>query len=130
MKIIDGTGAVLGRLASYTAKELLKGEEVSIINCNEIIISGKKKSIGKEFAKRRSRVGHSQKGPRHHKTSEKIVKRTIRGMLPNFREGRGKQAFKRLRCYNTVPKELKEKKAISSSKEKPIKFAKVKDFTK
>ena len=130
MKIIDGTGATLGRLASYTAKELLKGEKVSIINCNEVIISGKKKTTEKEFAEKRGRVGHSQKGPKHHKTSEKIVKRTIRGMLPNFREGRGKKAFGRLRCYNTVPKELVGKDVISSKKEKPIKFAKVKDFAR
>ena len=28
MKIIDGKNAVMGRLASYAAKEALKGEEV------------------------------------------------------------------------------------------------------
>ena len=32
MKIVDGTGAVLGRLASFVAKEALKGEEFVILN--------------------------------------------------------------------------------------------------
>ncbi len=45
MKIIDGKDAVLGRLASYAAKEALKGEEVIIVNCKEVIITGNKKDI-------------------------------------------------------------------------------------
>ena len=61
MKIIDGTGAILGRLASYVAKEALKGEKIIILNCEEILISGNKKSIKKDFHEKRSRVGHSQK---------------------------------------------------------------------
>lgn len=130
MKVIDGAGAILGRLASYTAKELLRGEEIAIVNCNEVIISGKKKSIAAEFKVRRSRIGHSLKGPRHHKTSEKIVKRSVRGMLPNFREGRGKQVFSKLRCYNEVPKKLESVEKISFKKDKPLKFATVKEFTK
>ena len=130
MKVIDGSGAILGRLASYTAKELLKGEEISIVNCNEIIITGNKTTTEKEFKAKRSRIGHSLKGPKHHKTSEKMVKRAIRGMLPNFREGRGKQAFGRLRCYNEVPKNLESVEKISSKKDNPIKFARVKEFAK
>ena len=37
MKIIDGTGLVAGRLASYTAKEALKGEEIAVVNCSDVI---------------------------------------------------------------------------------------------
>ena len=82
MKIIDGKGAVLGRLGSYVAKEALKGEEIAILNCEQVIITGSKKNIEKSFHEKRSRVGSSQKGPKHSKSSEKIVKRAIRGMLP------------------------------------------------
>ena len=49
MKIIDGTGAIMGRLASYVAKEALKGEEVVILNCNDVIITGNRKNIKKNF---------------------------------------------------------------------------------
>ena len=129
-KIINGKNAVLGRLASYTAKEALKGEEIIILNCEEIIITGNKKNIKKGFEEKRSRVGHSQKGPRHSKSSEKMVKRTIRGMLPDHRKGRGKIAFKKIKCYVGVPKEFQESKKILSGKQKKTKFARIKDFSK
>jgi len=129
-KIIDGKNAVLGRLASYVAKESLKGEEIVILNCEQIIITGNKKNIEREFEEKRSRFGHSQKGPKHHKTSEKIVKRAIRGMLPDHREGRGKVAFKKIKCYVGVPQEFQEKKKIVAGKEKTTKFSTVKEFTK
>ena len=130
MKVINGEGAVLGRLASYVAKELLKGEEIAVVNCSEVIISGNKKSIEEEFKEKRSRFGSSQKGPKHHKSSEKMVKRVIRGMLPDHREGRGREAFKRIKCYNQVPKELEEMKMIKFEIKTPKVFSKVKEFTK
>ena len=124
MKIIDGTGAVLGRLSSFVAKEALQGEEIVVVNCNEVIISGNKKTTEEEFFRKRSRHGSSQKGPIHIKVSERIVKRAIRGMLPNHREGRGKIAFARIRCYNKVPAEYEEKKKIEMKVEK-LKYSKV-----
>jgi large subunit ribosomal protein L13 len=129
MKIIDGKNAVMGRLASYAAKELLKGEEIAVVNCDEVIITGNKKNIEKEFEEKRGRFGSSQKGPKHHKSSEKMVKRVIRGMLPDHREGRGREAFKRVKCYNKVPKEFEDKKMIKAGKARKTKFEKVKDFT-
>ncbi len=130
MKIIDGSGAVLGRLASYSAKEALKGEEIAIINCSEIIITGNRNSIKEDFHKKRSRVGSSQKGPKHPHKAEKIVKRTIRGMLPNYREGRGREAWKRIKCYDKIPKELEGKKFVEIKKDNKIKTNKVSEFTK
>ena len=97
MKVIDGKNAVLGRLASYAAKESLKGEEVKIINCEQVIITGSRKFIEKDFQEKREKIGSGQKGPKISRASEKIVKRAIRGMLPDHREGRGREAFKRIR---------------------------------
>ena len=129
-KVIDGSGAVLGRLASYVAKEALKGEEITILNCGEVIISGNKESIKKDFEERRTKIGSGQKGPKISRTSEKIVKRAIRGMLPNHRMGRGKIAFQRIRCYVGVPQEFEKSKTIKAGKGKPIKYSSVKNFTK
>ena len=129
-KIIDGTNAVLGRLASYVAKEVLKGEEIVILNCEKIIITGNKKTTKADFEKKRGRVGSGQKGPVHSKTSEKIVKRTIRGMLPDHRTGRGKVAFKKIKCFRGIPKEFEESKKIVAGKEKKGKFARVEEFSK
>jgi len=130
MKFIDGKDAVLGRLASFVAKEALKGEEFKIMNCDKVLITGNKKTIEKEFKEKRNRFGHSQKGPKHPATSEKIVKRVIRGMLPNFREGRGRIAYKKIRCYNGIPKEFEEMKLIQLNTGKKMKTSKVKEFTK
>lgn len=128
--VINGKGAILGRLATYVAKQALKGEEMAVINCEEVIITGNKRNIQEKFTQRRSRVGSSQKGPKHHKSSEKMVKRAIRGMLPNFREGRGRIAFKKIKCYNTIPKELENETITELPKIKKHKFAKVKEIAK
>ena len=52
MKIINGQDVVMGRLASFVAKELLKGEEINVVNCNKVIISGNKKILKKNLKKK------------------------------------------------------------------------------
>ncbi len=95
MIFIDGKGSTLGRLASYVAKQALKGEEIRVFNCDEVIITGNKAFTKQDYTEKRGRVGTLQKGPKYSMTSEKIVKRTIRGMIPNYRRGRGKIAFEK-----------------------------------
>jgi len=130
VKVIDGKNAILGRLASYAAKEALKGEEIIILNCEEIIITGNKKDIKKKFESKRQRIGSGQKGPKHSKLNYEIVKRTLRGMLPDHRKGRGKEALERIKCYAGVPKEFEETKKIVSGKEKMSKFIQIKEISK
>ncbi len=129
MKIIDGKNAVLGRLATYAAKEALKGEEIAIINAEQIIITGSRKNIQEDFLQKRNRVGSGQRGPKHSKLTEKLVKKSISGMLPNPREGRGKEALKRIKCYRGVPKEFENKKAMEMFKNKSSKFIQVKEVS-
>lgn len=131
MKIIDGKNAILGRLATFVAKEALKGEEIAIVNCEEIIITGNKKSIKEGLEAKRKRVGSTQKGPKVSRTSEKIVKMAIRGMLPNARRsGRGRDAFKRIKCYVGMPKEFEKEEKIMMEKKTINKGIKVKELTK
>jgi large subunit ribosomal protein L13 len=129
MKVIDGKNAVMGRLASFAAKESLKGEEISIVNCEQVIITGNKKFIEKDMQHKREMIGSGQKGPKISRTSEKIVKRAIRGMLPDHREGRGREAFKRIKCYVGIPPEFKDSKKISFNDEDKLKYIKVKELT-
>ncbi len=130
MKIVEGKNAVLGRLATFVAKEALRGEEVSVINCGEIIITGNKKNLREGFFEKRSKVGSSQKGPKVSRDVEKYVKRTIRGMLPNHREGRGKEALKKIKCYKNIPKELEEKETIKIESKPKYKYRKLKEIIK
>ncbi|MCS7114333.1 MAG: 50S ribosomal protein L13 [Nitrososphaerota archaeon] len=104
-KVIDATGLILGRLASIIAKRLLKGEKIAVVNAEKAVISGKKKSKvleAKEFLK----VGYPEKGPFHYKRPDRILRRTVRGMLP-YKQPKGKQAYKRLKVFIGVPDELK-----------------------
>ena len=43
--VVDGTNLIAGRLASNVAKLLRKGNRVSVINCDKIMMSGKRASI-------------------------------------------------------------------------------------
>jgi len=129
VKIIDGKNAVIGRLASYAAKEALKGEDIIVVNCRDVLITGNKKNIKKEFEGKRKRVGSGQKGPKISQLSYQIVKKAIRGMLPNYRMGRGKIALQKIKCYDDEPEEYKEKEKISMKKE-VIKSIKIRDIRK
>ncbi len=125
MKIIDGANAVLGRIASYATKEALKGEDVVVVNCEKIIITGNKESSQKRFRESRTKVGSAQKGPKISRPPHAIVKRAIRGMLPDHRKGRGRQAFKKIRCYKGLPKEFEEKNKMKFENKSKIKNIKI-----
>jgi len=105
---IDATNMILGRLASKAAKAALNGEKVIIVNCENAIISGSKKNIFLKYRTLRSR-GTPFTGPYFPKSAERIVKRTIRGMLP-YKQERGRQALKRVICYKGIPDDLKNEK--------------------
>ena len=104
MKAYDARGAVLGRLAVLVAKDAMLGHEVVIINAGDAILTGTKESIIAKYARKQA-MGQHHKGPFLHKTSEKFVKRVIRGMLPH-KEVRGALALKRVKCYTGVPEGL------------------------
>jgi large subunit ribosomal protein L13 len=102
--IIDAKGLILGRMSSIIAKHLLQGESVIVINAEKTAISGKRLQIVHE-AKTFLEVGHPRKGPYHPRRPDRIVRRTIRGMLP-WRKPKGRQAYKRLKVYLGAPKEF------------------------
>ncbi len=117
--VIDGNGAILGRLASYAAKQSLLGKSVIVVNCDRVIIAGNRSNIVAEWSHATRRGGHSLKGPFvPRKNTEKMVKRTIRGML-SYRQGRGLDAFKRIKCYATTPAEYESAKKVTLAR--PIK---------
>lgn len=119
--VIDATGLVLGRMASIIAKSLLLGEEVVVVNAEKAVISGKRLSRVRE-AKEFLEVGHPRKGPLHPRRPDRIVRRTIRGMLPR-RKAKGREAYKRLRVFLGVPEEIKGKatQSIANAKAERLK---------
>jgi len=106
--IINADELIIGRMASIVAKRLLNGEEIVIVNSEKAVLSGKKKIKVKE-AKKFLEVGYPEKGPFHYRRPDRIVRRTVRGMLP-YKQPKGKQAYKRLKVFIGIPDELKDKK--------------------
>jgi large subunit ribosomal protein L13 len=112
--VIDVNGLILGRLSSTVAKRLLCGERIALVNADMAIVSGKRASIVREYKERlgiRTLVDPAR-GPFHPRRPDRILRRTIRGMLP-WDTRRGKEAFARLSTFIGIPPELKNAKMES-----------------
>jgi len=128
--IIDASGATLGRLSTNTAKRLLKGEEVTIVNSEKAIVTGKKSAIKARYKQKRD-VGTYRKGPFFPRMPDQLVKRTIRGMIP-YQTPHGRTAFKRLKCYIGVPKEFEGKKFenVKEAEKQPVDFVTIEELSR
>ena len=118
--IVDADGLILGRMASKVAKSLLNGNKVIILNAEKAIISGKKKSKVAE-AKEFLEVGSPKRGPVHYRRPDRILRKTVKGMLPH-RQPKGKSAYKRLRVFLGIPKEFEETQMITLKEAKASKL--------
>jgi large subunit ribosomal protein L13 len=106
MRVIDGTNMILGRFCSYIAKELLeKEDEIVIVNAEKVIVTGRKGFTIAHYKEERY-VGSVRKGPRFPKEPDRILRRTVRGMLP-MKTTRGRDALDRLHTFIDVPKEYR-----------------------
>ena len=106
--IVDGTNMIAGRLCSHVAKLLLEGNRVSIVNSENIMISGSRESIIDEYRKflEVASINNPKFGPFHPRRPDTIITKMVRGMLPKTKSS-GQAAFKRLRVYLGVPNELR-----------------------
>ncbi len=109
--ILDAKDKIIGRLASYAAKKSLLGESIMIVNCSGAILSGDKRKIIEKYRARRERRT-IRRGPFFPKSSDRIVKRMIRGMLP-YKQEKGRKALARVKCYVSIPKSLEGKEIIN-----------------
>ena len=104
VKVIDASNHIMGRLSTHIAKELLGGEEIVIVNAEKVVITGRKEAILEDYKQRRDRgvKGRNRRGPYYPRMPDRMLKRTIRGMLP-YQEPRGRTAFRKLKVYIGVP---------------------------
>ncbi|MFB6241556.1 MAG: 50S ribosomal protein L13 [Candidatus Nanosalina sp.] len=113
-KVIDASNRVIGRLASEVAQEALDGEEVRVVNSEEAVISGDEEQVFEDYRQRVER-GSRDFGPHYPKRPDKILKRTIRDMLP-YKDERGKEAFSRVKTYLEVPRDFEGEVEESDAK--------------
>lgn len=136
-KIFDAKDVAVGRVGTLAAKELLKGNSVLIINSEEAIITGNKDVFIERVMKlRKMGKGASMKGPKIIKSSDRLMKRMIRGMLP-WDKQKGRDAYKRLKCYigsgdeqglKLSEEELKNVKKVDYKL--PRKYSKLKEISR
>ena len=99
--VVDCKNHLLGRLASIVAKELLCGQRVVLVRCEDINISGSfYRNKLKFLDKLRKRTNtNPQHGPFHFRSPSRIMHRVIRGM-------------ERLKCFEGIPPEYETKKRV------------------
>lgn len=110
---MDARHHMLGRLASILAKELLHGQRVVVVRCEEICMSGglvRQKMKYLRFLRKRMNTKPSH-GPIHFRAPSRILWRTIRGMIPH-KTKRGAAALARLRAFEGVPPPYDRKKRM------------------
>ncbi len=110
MMIVDGSNHVLGRLASIVAKKLLKGEQVFVVNVEKIVVVGKKDAVMEKWERRQGLTtkGNQERNPKFPRMPDRLVKYTVRGMLP-FPKMRGRIALKKFKAFIGMPRELQGK---------------------
>nr|XP_043618891.1 60S ribosomal protein L13a-1 [Erigeron canadensis] len=111
--VVDARHHMLGRLSSILAKELLNGQRVTVVRCEEICLSGglvRQKMKYLRFLRKRMNTKPSH-GPIHFRAPSKILWRTIRGMIPH-KTKRGANALARLKVYEGVPTPYNRKKRM------------------
>src|SRR6266704_1456359 len=109
-EIVDASNLILGRMASYVAKQALDGKTMVVINAERAVISGTKERVvarAKQKLKTRT-LGNLEKSPTHPRKPDGYVRRVIRGMLP-WKKPSGKQAFHRVKVYIGTPDEYRDR---------------------
>ncbi|MBI2547680.1 MAG: 50S ribosomal protein L13 [Candidatus Aenigmarchaeota archaeon] len=109
MKIYDAENQILGRMCTYVAKDLLKGENIAIINAEKVVLAGNIKKKIEHYSIRVKR-GDPFKGPFFPRYPDDILRRTVRGMLP-WKQATGRSAFRKLKVFTGVPEEYKKLQA-------------------
>lgn len=104
--IINAENLILGRMSAFAAKKALLGHKVDIVNCDKAIVTGTKEHVF-DFYMQKFQRGAPLLGPYVPRAADRMVRRTVRGMLP-YKKTKGREAFDRVMCYIGVPDDLKE----------------------
>ncbi len=128
MIVIDGSNKPLGRLASEVATLLRRGYPVTVINVENVIISGTLRGVLPKFKRRyelRTLGNPIKQTPRWPRTVEGIFRKAVAGMIN--RKDRSK-LLKRLKVFRGNVKV--EGKKIGITVRVPSRYVYLKDIAK
>merc|ERR1711939_626688 len=102
--VIDCRGHLLGRLASFVAKEALAGQKIMLVRAEEINLSGSfiRNKLHLLMKKQKRMSTNPRRGPFHHRSPADMLMRTIRGMIPH-KLYRGSAALQRIKAVDGMP---------------------------
>ncbi len=131
--VLDASNLIVGRFASWVAKQALLGNKVAVVNSEKAIITGDKYQIAEKYRYQRREIGKQNRGPFISRLPDRFLRRIIKKMLP-FKKTRGREAFQRVMCYLGVPEEFKGKaitlKEADVTERGVIKFTSITDVIK
>ncbi len=112
--IVNAEGLVAGRLASKVAKAAINGEDVVIINAEKVVLVGKQTAIMPKFQQRVDAGVKSNPhyGPKYDRIPSKMLRRMIKGMLPN-KSRTAEKLLKQIYIYNSTTDKVDITKAIT-----------------
>jgi len=111
--VVDCRGHLLGRLCSIIAKELMSGQRVVLVRCEEMNISGsfiRNKLLFMSILKKKKNT-NPNRGPYHFRSPSRMVWRTIRAMMQH-KTARCQAALERLKVFDGVPPPFDKKKRM------------------
>ena len=94
----------MGRLASIVAKELLNGQRVVVVRCEELEMSNSiyANRVKFQFFIKKRTATNPRRGPFHEVSPAELFKRCVRGMIPR-KTARGAAALLRLKAVEGIP---------------------------
>ncbi|KAI9218112.1 ribosomal protein L13 domain-containing protein [Blastocladiella britannica] len=102
--VIDGKGHLLGRLASIVAKQLLSGQKLVVVRCEELNIAGPffRNKLRYHAHLRKRCLVNPAKGAFHFRAPSRIFYKALRGMIPH-KTARGAAALARVKVFEGIP---------------------------
>ncbi|KAH7831791.1 putative 60S ribosomal protein L13a-1 [Monocercomonoides exilis] len=111
--VVDCKGHLKGRLASVVAKQLLKGQHIVLVRCEEANVSGsffRNKILFMQYLHKTMRHNPAR-GHVHYRAPSMMIYKAVRGMLPH-KSTRGQEALKRLKVFDGVPPKYQKVKRM------------------
>ena len=104
MMVINGDKAIFGRLLASSAKKLLTGEDVVVVNAEKTVFSGNKVSIIDRYRAKRNiqQKANPEHSPKYPVRPDMFLKYALKGMLPK-KNATGKQELHKLKAYPPKP---------------------------
>jgi len=104
--VIDAKNLIYGRLASNVAEMIMAGDEVVVLNAEDLIITGERGFVFANF-KHRIDVGEvsRRKGPFNNRRADLLFKQCVWDMIPRYTTS-GREAYRRLHVFVGTPKQF------------------------